>query len=762
MRLFAIYKENCHEDAHVADFVSMGAMNARSVNIRMEDGSRKLHYIRENWAFHSFFDTISPGKKTDAIGIRYSLHEDLVLMFQDVLEKNPHWTLGADVFLEVLGMTLDNCANQNKCAKHYWNLANLYIDIAPRLIVIYLQHRKSLFPQGNPSVSEDHSEAPFLNNEIAVPELNENDKDPLANVVSTNPWPLTINTEFPMILREDVEDILSEVGEDISNSSSLDILNLSSCNTDEAPGVINTPACQAHGSQHQGKVREDTFLEMSISVETEESAAAQMENPWPMVVDGQGYPASDESYTDSLIYTYLEHSKDLLVEQSNSDIADNTAFNFSEVADWSESDYRGLFYDTYWPDDGDDKTSSSADSSGNSTAAMTSDFLDCLDPSTAQFMVGAQTVDEINLRFGDRLNPEWLAMLSFAIRHQYTEPDQGRGAHDGEGGSVKKLCYNGELSGDRSANATGVFTTMTRKRGQKTEIKEMYPVNKWSQQGNERLLRLKLHAVTHRVYKLFLEKWDEVARLRDEGWHHVHYIERTAEDPVGTTKTVVGTSTFKEVYFPRLQQDAIGKRPSARSFVMYSSTLACACEECFYAFNAADCKHKDLREVQQHTMKLLLTTTTPSTRQPRQQESPIVKAAVDRALKRLCDKYGRAALSKKDLEGVIVKELGLPPLTAKQKSGKKMFLVKLAFEAAFEGETLDVEHSVASEPIDDAEPVDEPADDGMYYNDDQEDFCDDEEERPLDDRPDAEDSGTLELIERRTDGSQDGCSTTTF
>jgi hypothetical protein len=136
-------------------------------------------------------------------------------------------------------------------------------------------------------------------------------------------------------------------------------------------------------------------------------------------------------------------------------------------------------------------------------------------------------------------------------------------------------------------------------------IKECVPVNKWSQQGDKRLLKLKLHGVTHRVYKLFLEKWVEVARLQDEGWHHVHYIERTAENPVGTTKTVVGTSTFKEVYFPRLQLDAIGKMSSARSFVIYSSTLACTCKECFYAFNAADWyKHKDLQQVQQHTMKL--------------------------------------------------------------------------------------------------------------------------------------------------------------
>jgi hypothetical protein len=143
-------------------------------------------------------------------------------------------------------------------------------------------------------------------------------------------------------------------------------------------------------------------------------------------------------------------------------------------------------------------------------------------------------------------------------------------------------------------------------------------------------------------------------------------------------------------------------------------------------------------------VKLLLTATrTPSARQPRQQESPRVKAAVDRALKKLCDKYGRTALSKKDLEEVIVKELGCPPPTAKQKSGKKMYLIKLAFEAAFEGETLDVEDSAA------AETVDEPAEDSLHYTDDQEDFHD-EEERPLDDRPGGEDSGT---------GGSQGCST---
>jgi hypothetical protein len=56
---------------------------------------------------------------------------------------------------------------------------------------------------------------------------------------------------------------------------------------------------------------------------------------------------------------------------------------------------------------------------------------------------------------------------------------------------------------------------------------------------------------------------------------------------------------------------------------------------------------------------------------------------------------------KKNLEEVIVKKLGLPPLTAERKSGKKMYQVKLAFKAAFEGETLDVEDLGASEHIDD-------------------------------------------------------------
>ncbi len=127
-------------------------------------------------------------------------------------------------------------------------------------------------------------------------------------------------------------------------------------------------------------------------------------------------------------------------------------------------------------------------------------------------MVGAQTIGKINECFGDQLHPEWLELMSFAIRHQYSEPNQGRGAHDGEGGVVKKLCYIGELSGERSANATGVTTNMTDKRGQKVGIKECYPLVEWSQQVDARLRKLKLHGITHHVYKLFLEKWEDAMR----------------------------------------------------------------------------------------------------------------------------------------------------------------------------------------------------------------------------------------------------------
>jgi hypothetical protein len=223
--------------------------------------------------------------------------------------------------------------------------------------------------------------------------------------------------------------------------------------------------------------------------------------------------------------------------------------------------------------------------------------------------------------------------------------------------------------------------------------------------------------------------------LRDEGWHHVHYIECEKEDPIGTTKTVGGTSTFKEVYVPRLQVDAIGKLPTERRFTMYSSTLACACMECFYAFNSPNCNHRDLRQVQQHSLKLL-TTTTSSAQRPRQQENPTVTLAVDGALKRLCTKFGRTKMLKKDLKEVIIGVLSLPPLTAKQRSGKKKYLVKLAFEAAFEGETLDVEDSAATE-----ETVNEPIKDDLFYTDDQEDFYEEEERPSRDERTDIEDSG---------------------
>jgi hypothetical protein len=586
MRLFAIYKENCHEDAHVADFVSIGAMNPRMLQVQeiQEDGSTKSHYVRENWATHSFFDTISPGKKTDAIGIRHSLHEDLVLMFKDVLEKDPHWTLGADIFLEVLAIASDNCANQNKCAKHYWNMLNLYMDIAPRLIVIYLQHKKRMCQQGDKPTSKDRSVAPFLIDTLSI-RLND-DTSPSSNMDPQNPWPLKMNTEYARIPPEEVEEILSDV-DARSICSSLDSIGIPSYNTEEAPAILITSASsQGHVSQHQSEVRGDSFLGMEILVEPDDASAAAniLENPWPLVE--QGDQASDESNEDQFfarlqIHKILARIKQPLVQAASRffgwikpnllDVADDTDVGFSEVADYSVADGRSLCYNTYWPDDDDASGSEDDDASGTtqiSSGEMTSDFLDCLDPSVAEFMVGAQTVEEINERFGNCLNPDWFDLLSFQIRHQYTEPDQGRGAHDGEGGAVKTLCYNGELAGERSPNATGVNSTMTEKRGQKAGIKQLYPVDEWSQQGDRRLLSLKLHTITHRIYKLFLENWANVVQLRDAGWQHVHYIDRQAEDPVGTTKTIVGTSTFKEVYFPRLQVDAIGKPPSERSFTV--------------------------------------------------------------------------------------------------------------------------------------------------------------------------------------------------
>jgi hypothetical protein len=290
MRLFAMYKQNCHEDAHVADFVSMGVMNPRTVVVKVQEQRQRI-YIRENWATHSSFDTISPGKKTDAIGIRYLLHEDLVLMFRDVLEKNPHWTLGVDLFLEVLAITLDNCANQNNCAKHYWNIVNLYLDIAPRLIVIYLQHQKSLY-----TMLEDRSVATgtCLIKDIFLSRLKTNeDTRPSADMDPANPWPLTVNTQFPRVTPEDMEEeMLLDVDKTSICSSSLDSFNIPSCNIHEVPGLTNASrSTRTRGinkerdcrSGHLRQVLGTVILVRTDAASTTANHSKNKENPWPML-----------------------------------------------------------------------------------------------------------------------------------------------------------------------------------------------------------------------------------------------------------------------------------------------------------------------------------------------------------------------------------------------------------------------------------------------------------------------------------------------
>jgi hypothetical protein len=109
-----------------------------------------------------------------------------------------------------------------------------------------------------------------------------------------------------------------------------------------------------------------------------------------------------------------------------------------------DDDWDSLFSDLSHDDDDDDdvppplvpRLIQDGEDDDDSTCA-TSDFLDCLDPSKAECMVGAQTVDEINERFGDRLPKNWFERLSFVIRHACSEPDQGKGEHDGEGGTNK-------------------------------------------------------------------------------------------------------------------------------------------------------------------------------------------------------------------------------------------------------------------------------------------------------------------------------------
>jgi hypothetical protein len=126
----------------VADLVMMAQMSPQWITVKLKDGSTKQHFIRRNWAIHAFYDTISRGKKTDAKGIRYALIEFMVRLFKERLHNNPDWTLGEDTFIAQLSIISDNCKNQNKCAQHYFNLATLLEELAPRLAVLYLQHRK--------------------------------------------------------------------------------------------------------------------------------------------------------------------------------------------------------------------------------------------------------------------------------------------------------------------------------------------------------------------------------------------------------------------------------------------------------------------------------------------------------------------------------------------------------------------------------------------------------------------------------------------
>jgi hypothetical protein len=178
MDLYAIYKENCSENAHVADLVMMAHMSPQWTTVKLKDGSTKQHFIRRNWAIHAFFDTISRGKKTDAKGIRYALIEFLVRLFMERLQDNPEWTLGVDTFVEQMSIISDNCSNQNKCAQHYFNMATLLEELAPRLAVLYLQHRKrhgQLESRPSSPILDEEFD-PLLNSEIYF-EANEANDD---------------------------------------------------------------------------------------------------------------------------------------------------------------------------------------------------------------------------------------------------------------------------------------------------------------------------------------------------------------------------------------------------------------------------------------------------------------------------------------------------------------------------------------------------------------------------------------------------------
>jgi hypothetical protein len=655
MDLHAIYKQNCHENAHVANLVMIAHWNPQWVLVDMPDGAVKRHYVRENWAIHSFFDTISRGKKTDALGIRYSLIEMLVLLFEHVLRKDPEWTLERHFFLELLEIASDNAKNQNKCVKHFYNMAKLCLDVAPRLVVMYLKHRKKVQEQPPELQVELPSEDPSLVPTEAVSFFSEPVDEEAAH---NDTWFREIKETDPYIgayMRERERQIELEYGQ----------------------------ALPAEEDEEQRLIRRASYVE-SLSIS--DIGACGIERDF-----GQALPAKEDD------------------EKRLASCVESLSISGEEAA-WEtlmDSYDRSSSYDD----------STCATSDDDESTCATSDFLDCLHPSKAEYMVGAQTVHEINERFVDRLPENWFERLSFDIRHVYSEPDQGKGEHDGEGGTNKRLCYNGELSGKRSPNATGVFMTLTERLGQKLGIKQIGKFHKYAERSDPRLLNIAPATITNRVYMTFLEEHLAVLKLREEGYGHAHYIERKKPIVDGAV-TVEGTDNFKEVFFPKHQPKANGG-----VFELWSSTLGCPCNSCLICFNSPDCEFKSLRTTTKHEMKRKSVSANPSPRERGTTKRPGDPPQVQAALMKLCNKYKKSKLTVADLIDLITKDLGLPKPTPSEKKLKK-FLVKIAFDASFPNETpLFVEEGdpETTSVVEGPEPTMGGAaigDDGCIHNDD--------------------------------------------
>jgi hypothetical protein len=74
----------------------------------LKDGRIVKHFLHDTLAVHAVSDTLSKGKKTDALGDLIAFEATLILAQRELVEKD----------IKNLTEVTDNCKNQNKCATH--------------------------------------------------------------------------------------------------------------------------------------------------------------------------------------------------------------------------------------------------------------------------------------------------------------------------------------------------------------------------------------------------------------------------------------------------------------------------------------------------------------------------------------------------------------------------------------------------------------------------------------------------------------------